>query len=876
MQLLERETHLQELHQALSDAAHGRGRTALIAGEAGIGKTALVEQFTQEAAATARVLWGACEALFTPRPLGPFHDMVNSLGGPLLARLEANFQPVDLFHGLLDAIRKHDQPTMLVLEDLHWADHATLDFIRFIARRIDKVPGLLILTFRDDEVGTSHPLTAVLGEVPAAGRLRLKLPVLSRATVGDLARRAGREGDDVYRVTGGNPFFVAEVLHEPDAKIAPGVREAVLSRAQRLSSAARELLELVSVVPDRLEVALLRHALGSDLTELEECLQRGLLDVGEAHVFFRHELARLAIEDSLSPFKRAQLNAKILEALARRAEADPATLTRLAHHAIGAAAHESIARYAPRAAAAATSRGAHREAVALLDAAAPHLAHLPSAERATVLEQQAEAFFLMGQIDDALAASRAAQVIWQELGNGLAEGRNLARRCYILVWGRIVGPGDIARVAREAIAALERVDAKADQQGALVDQMALGHAALAFGLGIEDKEGAARSLAAAMAHIQRSASPRGRIMALVLVTFAEYQSLGAPRHETVEALKREAEAEHDDFGVLSAYVREAWAHYRDWNLTALEHVIATGGAFAIDRQLEDSNHSLVMRRVGASALAARGHWDEATARYASMAAVTRLPWVVRIVYCEAHIALLAARRGQPYALSWLDDARQRHAELYLFDLYELHRILLEIAWLARDDQRAHASLQIIEAIACDWTHPWALGEAALWNLILGREAPCGNDLPKPYALQFAGDARAASQVWRERGYPYEAAVALMLGDEEAQRESVRALEHFGAHGTANRVRERMRAHGLRGIPQGPRSTTRSNAGGLTEREVQILGLLDQGLSNAQMARRLRRSVRTVEHHVAALLGKLGAQSRQAAVARARERGLLDR
>ncbi len=287
--------------------------------------------FARDVGGRARVLWGTCEALFTPRPLGPFYDVVYALGGPLAARLEHDAKPADLFHALLEALREHEQPSVLVLEDVHWADHATLDFIRFLARRIARLPAMLVCTYRDDEVGPSHPLTKVLGEKPPSEQSMLKLPALTRETVDRLARESGRTDIDVFRITAGNPFFVSEVIVARGDAVAPTARQAVLARAGRRSNPARELLDLVSVVPDRLELALLERPLRGDLEALEECAERGLLVLGEGHVSFKHELARIAIEGALSPVKRTRLNRALVEALASMA-ATSATPSFDLHH----------------------------------------------------------------------------------------------------------------------------------------------------------------------------------------------------------------------------------------------------------------------------------------------------------------------------------------------------------------------------------------------------------------------------------------------------------------------------------------------------------------------------------------------------------------
>jgi hypothetical protein len=454
MQLLEREPQLQTLLTTIENATAGRGCTVLVSGEAGIGKTWLVERFTRESGDRARLLWGACEALFTPRPLGPFYDIVHALGGQLLTQLQNGAKPVDLFHGLLDSIRRHDRPSVLVLEDVHWADHATLDFVRFVARRIPKLPAALVCTYRDDEVGADHPLMSVLGEIPPGDQITLKLPALSRPTVERLAREAGRAEADVFRITGGNPFFVSEILASPTDTIAPNVRQAVLSRARYLSGGARALLDLVSVVPDRLELALLEGPLGVDLGALEECAERGLLVMHQDHVSFRHEIARLAIETALSSVKRTRLNRTMLEALAR-STLDPRTLTRLAHHAIAAKDADSIVRFAPQAAQAATERGAHREAAVLLAGALPYVHRLQTADRAAFFEQRARACFVIDEGADAIAMSEAAYPLWESLGDELAQARNLVRRCEIVYAADLFRRHEVADMAEQARKLLE-------------------------------------------------------------------------------------------------------------------------------------------------------------------------------------------------------------------------------------------------------------------------------------------------------------------------------------------------------------------------------------------------------------------------------------
>jgi predicted ATPase len=247
MELLEREHFFNELEGLLGAVAAGDGRLVLIGGEAGIGKTALVERFAEAHKARARVLWGACDALLTPRPLGPLYDIAQQTQGRLLALLEGEAARGPIFSSVLDEMKSGRGPSIAVIEDVHWADEATLDLLKFLGRRISRTNCLLVVTYRDDEVGGEHPLRLVLGDLPSRLVARMCLPPLSEGGVKRLEDRAGRRIRDLHQVTGGNPFFVTEALESRAPGVPVTVRDAVLSRAARLSPAARAVLELVSV-----------------------------------------------------------------------------------------------------------------------------------------------------------------------------------------------------------------------------------------------------------------------------------------------------------------------------------------------------------------------------------------------------------------------------------------------------------------------------------------------------------------------------------------------------------------------------------------------------------------------------------------------------
>jgi predicted ATPase len=357
LRLLERDQEVAALGKLLDECVGGQGRVAMIGGEAGIGKTALVDHVIAQAPSGVRTLWGACEALFAPRPLGPLVDIAQQLPPPVRTLLEGDAQRATLFATVLEDLRS--TPSILVIEDLHWADEATLDFIKYLARRIVQTKTLLLLTYRDEELGREHPLRLVMGELPTRDVTRLRLLPLSRHAVGALAKQAARPAQDLqklYAATGGNPFFVTEILASDVAEVPLSVSDTILARVARRSREAQRLLEVVSVSPARIERWVVSGLDLEDDAPLDECLTAGLLHLDGQLLAFRHELARKAVEEALSPAWRQTLNARVLHALLA-SEVEPAALARLAHHATQAEDAALVLRFAPDAAKEAAARG---------------------------------------------------------------------------------------------------------------------------------------------------------------------------------------------------------------------------------------------------------------------------------------------------------------------------------------------------------------------------------------------------------------------------------------------------------------------------------------------------------------------------------------
>jgi predicted ATPase len=359
IELLERESFIQELDRMLKEASAGQGRVALVSGEAGIGKTSLVEHFTRAHQDSVRVLWGTCDALFTPRPLGPLLDIAMQLEGELPALLNSNADRQAIFSACLVELQNH--PTLLVFEDVHWADEATLDLIKFLGRRIQRTTSLLFLTHRDDELSAGHPLRLVLGDLPRSATNRLQLLPLSKSSVFALANAANQaeRASALYTATGGNPFFVTEALASKGVDIPSTVRDAVLARAARLSPSARAVLEAAAVIGLRVEPWVLSNIVGAASASVDECIAGGMLQFQGDDYAFRHELARQTILETILPERRLALHRMILSVL----KESPQTrddLARLANHAEGTKDVSAVLEYAPAAAKQASAASSHR------------------------------------------------------------------------------------------------------------------------------------------------------------------------------------------------------------------------------------------------------------------------------------------------------------------------------------------------------------------------------------------------------------------------------------------------------------------------------------------------------------------------------------
>jgi DNA-binding CsgD family transcriptional regulator/tetratricopeptide (TPR) repeat protein len=855
--ILEREAELAALAAAAREARDGSGSVVLVSGEAGIGKSSLVDGIRAVLPAEGRILVGYCDDLATPRVLGPLRDLVGSVGTALTRALERGDRG-EVLEALRGELSLTSRPTVLAVEDVHWADEATLDVLRYLVRRAPQLPLVLVLTYRDDEVGGDHPLRQLLGVVSRVGRARrLRLTPLSLAAVSRLSAAADLDAAEVFAVTSGNPYFVTEVLTAGAATPVPlTIVDAVQARVAQLDAATSAILEQLAVVPSAVQRWLLEALVPAGPAALAPAEQRGLLVVTPDRVSFRHELTRRAVVDSMPAARQVAANRRVLAALLDR----PGTeVSRVVHHAAQAGDRDAVIAHGPVAAREAADAGAHREAAAHLRLVLDQRPVLDRAAEADLWERFAiESYTIGSPAADTVAAQRRAV----ELRRGddpRAWGASLRWLSRICWWGG--DPDGAAAAADEAVAVLT----PAGDDALLA--MALSNQAQLHALAGRDAE--AVEVAQRAIELGRD-SPATLSHALNNLGLA-LDRVGDPRAvPALEESLRVALAADEPEHACRAYTNLIWTSLGDRRHDDARRLLAEG------LELAERSEFLMYFRYLQAALAtlhfATGEWDDVVPA-ASYALDASPP-----VRCAALtvIGRTRLRRGEPGAVDTVREA------------WELAVSLREAQWLGpavASLAEAAALDGDVGAVAAELTQTFELvrrhgtvdvrAELAYWLGRAGRPVG-GQGLDHPYALQADGRWREAADVWLAAGCRYEYAAALAESPEAGDVLTALAeLDALGAEPLARLVRARLRDLGVARIPRGPVPATRVNPAGLTERQLEVVRLVAEGLTNTEIAGRLVLSVRTVESHVAASLAKLGAPTRKDVAARAADLGLLD-
>jgi DNA-binding CsgD family transcriptional regulator len=860
--LLERESVLTQLGELAQRAGRGAGQVVLLRGEAGVGKTAVIRRFLAGLDERVQVLRGSCDPLATPRPLGPLIDMLAELRGPQAGELAAAIDRGDaeaVYANLL-ALFTDGNTWVCAVEDVQWVDGATLDLLRFLARRVASLPVLLLVSYRDDEVGTQHPLAVALGDVATYEALtRIGLTRLSRDAVAVLAAGSVLNADELHRLTGGNPFFVTEILAADrdalgDSALPRSVSEAVRGRLARLSAPARDAAHAAAICGPHAGARLLEQVSPGAAAALDECLDAGVLRADGAAVAFRHELARRAVLEQIPAYRRRALHKCALAALSQP-PVPPDTLSALAFHAEQAGDDAAAACFGPAAAQRAAAVGAHREAAELYALALRHADHTPKQQSVKWLEAHAFESYLCGLAEAATRSWREAIALRHDLDDRLGEGEDL-RWLSQMLWplGRST---EATAAAQASLQLLEDLAPGPQLAWSLVNLAALA----AFRYDPAAAQYAARAIKLGTELGEAAVVLRARgctALATVLRTDTGWDELDAVWRTLMDS---KALAEHA--GIAGAIM--CWTAVLHHDFERADRYIVETTAFCRDHDLG----AFQPAADGAAALVAlyRGEWAHAEAAAHELLTRPGISPMNRAMPLLT-VALIRARRGDQPVVPLLDEARAGVEPVDLFRLGPLWAARAEAAWLRGEDDTARAEAQAGLATApATGADPWLVGHLHRWLHLSGGpkvSAPSTGPVT-PYRLETDGDWRAAADAWTALGCPYDAALAQLGGDIAAVKQALATFRRLGARAAARRARQRLAMTGGR-APHSRRADTRADPHGLTRRERDVLELLAKGHRDADIAAILFIRPKTVSNHVSAILSKLGVQNRTQAAA----------
>lgn len=819
-----------------AEADTGLGRLVLIEGEAGVGKSTLLEEL--EHRLTADWFWGACEGLSTPRPLAPLRDIAQDMGGALLAACRADESRDVLFTTMLDGLRDRETLTVLVIEDVHWADDATLDLLRHLGRRIQRLRALLLVTFREEGRGTPSQLRVALGDLARQrATRRLTLPPLSLEAIGELVAGTHLDAVEVHRLSAGNPFFVAELLKSNGTDLPVTARDSVLARVAGLPEPARALVETAALAGGRVDRDLLGTLIDATTDSWDALVDAGLITTEGREPRFRHEIARLAIAESLPPYRSIDLHARILQTLVERGSADEA---RLAFHAEGAGDADAVLAHATKAGVSAAGLAAHHEAVEHYRRALRFTDDADLRTTATVCDALAAELSTIDHWESSDAHWARSIELWRAVGDRHGEGDALRARSKAR-W-RLSEGAESAALLTAALELLEPLGPGPELARAVNDratQLML----------VADSDGSIESASRAIKLAEALGLPD--VLSDALDTQAcSLFVLGQPWIPTMQRALAVALDHGCDTQAARAYTNYYGNLVDARQIAEGERIFLDGMAHCDERDASTFSNCLLAFR--AEALEAVGRWDEAGALATDQLAHAVLSPINRFHFLVS-LARIHARRGSA-------------------DAPDLLERCVSTALSTGEPQ---------------WVVPCLLSRAE-WHWLAGREDAAVDDVRR--ALDRAQGPRlvAMATVWarrldldvlrsdaREAGTStYDAALALLdSNDPDDWLAALPRFDELGAVPAASFVRRRLRNAGVRSVPNGVRATTRDHPAGLTAREQEVLSQLCVGRTNDQIAVALFISVKTVGHHVSAVLTKLGVHTRREAAEAALARGL---
>ena len=735
MELIEREGFLDILQSQFEKTSTGEGHCIFVSGEAGIGKTSLVKTLCKKLKGSCNIYEGTCDALFTPRPLAPLYDILLQLGHGFPESSHEIADRTVLFTRIFHELKNQKEASIVIFEDIHWADDATLDFIKFFARRITQLRCLFILTYRDNEIHSNHYLRNILGQLNRDSFTRLQLPPLSREAVVKMAKERGYNGKDVYSISGGNPFYVNEILASYSTGIPDNIRDSVLSVYNRLDEKVKHVWEILSVLPTAFEISYLEKIDPYYTVAIENCLDSKILILDNGRISFKHELFRRTIEESLSPLVRVALNKKVLKLFLESFEREQ-RIEQIVHHAKNANEYDFVVHYAPIAARQAASVGSHTEAAKLYLSAIEYYQENDEDTLIDFYESYAYECYLTNQIKDAIIYTGRSLNLWKKKNNGEKMG-NCMRFLSRLWWfdGNRKQSEGFAIQAIEVLDTLPSSKAKAmaysnmSQLKMLSDEPAeciiWGDKAIAMAKELGDEEilsHALNNVGDVQIRIQSSRQKGTELL-----------------QQSLEIALKNSYHEH----VARAYTNLGYNGLLMKDYEFAKKTLEAGIQYCEERDLD--SWTIYMMADKAKLKLETGNWNEAWQIADKLIQNEDLPSIVRIGALTV-LATIKMRRGDTDTLPLLVESKEK-----AFETMELQRIIpavvafLEYEWITGKSYIEKEALDITISMVAKMGNIYKNSEFAFWLLKARKQRIALQEFYEGYKIYNQGHGYKSSR-----------------------------------------------------------------------------------------------------------------------------------
>ena len=730
-------------------------------------------------------------------------------------KIQSILSRTELFTKFVQELTNKNRPVVLVFEDIHWADEATLDFVKFFARRISRIKCMFILTYRDDEINQHHPLRNVLGDLAPDTFTRIQLSPLSRQAVYKLADEKGYDAENVYSISGGNPFYVNEILASYSPGVPDNIKDAVLSVYNRQQGATKDVWQILSVIPEGLELNRLAKIDNSWDEAIEHCFAVKILIIKNDKIIFKHELYRRTIENSLSPFKRVALNKKLLELFLNSFE-EEGEIERIVHYAKNANENNLVVKYAPLAAKQAASVGAHIEASKLFLTAIEYSEGNDTDQLVEFYEAYAYECYLTNQIKEAIIYQGKALKIWQEKKEIEQAGNSL--RFLSRLWWFDGNREEAEKYAKQAIEILRSQPSSKAKAMAFSNMSQLkmfseetaecvewGNMAIEIAKEIKDDEILCHALNNVGSSQWKVQSPEETGKKLLM--------------ESLDIALKNSFHEH----AARAYSNIIYncVEFKEYDLA--KQFLQEGINYCEERDLDSSNNYKLSLK--SKVLLETGDWNGADSIAKNLLQNPGQPGTIKIG-CLVILATIKIRRGEPDALFHLQEAKT-----LAFKTKEHQRIIpamiafFEYEWLTAKNIIAEEELKVCIDLIKKVDNIFLNSEFAFWLQKARKHEISLPELYEPYKLLKAGNAGMAAEFWENTGCPFEKAFALFEGNEDDKRNALSIFQQLGADAVYQKIKMEMRSSGIKKIPRGLRESTKTNPAQLTNRELDVLQLL---------------------------------------------------